>query len=331
MSELWFSMVEPKFISFFAGCGGSSLGYKMAGYKELLAIEWEDNAIETLKLNFPELKILKADINKITGEQILNEINMKKGELDLLDASPPCQGFSMAGKRKIFDGRNSLYIKTLELIEEIEPKVFVIENVKGMIMGGHKVFTKKIFDKLNTMNYNWKAKLMNSKYYNVPQSRERIIIIGVRKDLNKEPTFPKPNNKIITMREVLKDCPDYEDREMADWLKKAYPYLNGKNTAEIFKKFKGTTGGSFSTILLKMNKPSQTLTKSEISITGLLHPTKPRYLNEHELKRICSFPEDFKFTNRKKAVERLGNAVMPNFMKEIALTIKNNIFTNINQ
>src|SRR3990167_6277348 len=96
-------------ISTFAGCGGSSLGYKLAGFKELLAIDFDKNAVETFKLNFPDVPVWQEDITKVASFDMLSFTGLKKGELDVLDGSPPCQGFSMAGKRKVSDPRNKLF------------------------------------------------------------------------------------------------------------------------------------------------------------------------------------------------------------------------------
>ena len=140
-------------ISLFAGCGGSSLGYKMAGYKELLAIEWDNNAVETFKLNFSEVPIWKRDIREVKGKEILDFLNIKKGELDLLDGSPPCQGFSTAGKRIVTDDRNDLILENIRLIEELEPKVFVIENVSGMIKGKMKGLFIEYMRLMKSLNF----------------------------------------------------------------------------------------------------------------------------------------------------------------------------------
>lgn len=308
-----------KFISLFAGCGGSSLGYKMAGFDELLAIEWDNNSIETLKLNFKGLDILQADINKLSGQDILNRINMKKGELDLLDASPPCQGFSMAGKRKITDSRNDLFKKTVELINEIQPKVFVIENVKGMLIGNMKGYTKEIMRELDKSNYNYKIKLMNAKYYNVPQSRERTIFIGYRKDIGIMPTFPIPSNKLITVREALKGIINKTFLEPnAKYKNLMKKVKSGQNLSKIFKT------SYYSYVKAPKDKPCMTMTKSvcygKISI---YHYEEDRNLSIEEAKRICSFTDDFNFIgNYEEQWARMGNAVMPNMMKAIALNIK---------
>lgn len=199
-------MKQPTVISTFAGCGGSSLGYKWAGFKELLATDWEENSIQTLKVNFPDTLVIKRDIKDFTGKEIMELTGLKKGELDVLDGSPLCQGFSTAGKREVSDPRNSLFQEFCRLLIELKPKVFVMENVSGIFKGKMLGNFKIIFKELEDSGYKVKAKLMNTKYYNVPQSRQRTIFIGVRNDIGGvEPTFPIPNKKILTFYEVTKD------------------------------------------------------------------------------------------------------------------------------
>src|SRR3972149_6110372 len=203
MSFMWLQMETV--ISTFAGCGGSSLGYKWAGFKELLAIEWENNAVETSKLNFPEVPIWQRDICSVTGKEILDFCNIKSGELDVFDGSPPCQGFSTAGKRQIADKRNDLFKEYIRLVNDIQPKVFVMENVSGMMKGKMKGKFIEIITTLKSLNYQVKCKLLNSMWYDVPQSRERLIFIGVRNDLKLQPVFPKPNKSFITVEEAFKN------------------------------------------------------------------------------------------------------------------------------
>ena len=125
----------PTVISLFAGCGGSSLGYSMAGYRELLAVEWDDHAVETFKANFPDVPVYHGDIAKLSVEEALRITGLKPGELDVLDGSPPCQGFSTAGKRKMDDSRNQLFREYIRLLRGLQPKVLIMENVSGMVKG----------------------------------------------------------------------------------------------------------------------------------------------------------------------------------------------------
>jgi DNA (cytosine-5)-methyltransferase 1 len=173
----------PTVISLLAGCGGSSLGYSMAGYRELLAVEWDDHAVETFKANFPDVPVFHGDIAKLSVEEVLRITGLKPGELDVLDGSPPCQGFSTAGKRKMDDGRNQLFREYIRLLRGLQPKVLVMENVSGMVKGKMKLIFVDILKELKSSGYHVSARLMNAMYYGVPQSRQRMIFVGVRKDI----------------------------------------------------------------------------------------------------------------------------------------------------
>ena len=174
---------RPTVVSTFAGGGGSSLGYQMAGYRELLAVEWDDDAVRTLRDNFMKLQVYHGDIKELSVKECLRLIQKKPGELDVLDGSPPCQGFSTAGKRNFGDPRNSLFGEFVRLLEGLKPKVFVMENMKGMIKGPMKRIFLQIMEALRGAGYHVEAQVMNAKFYGVPQSRERVIFIGLRQDL----------------------------------------------------------------------------------------------------------------------------------------------------
>lgn len=308
-------------ISTFAGTGGSSLGYKWAGFKELLAIDFDAHAVECFRANFPEVPIWHKSVTDVTGKEIMDFCGIKWGELDILDGSPPCQGFSTAGKRKVRDPRNDLFQHYWRLVTELQPKVFVMENVSGMIKGTMKGKYLEIWNTLISGNYNVKSKLMNAMYYNVPQSRQRIIFIGVRKDLNKEPIYPLPNNKVITVKEAFKGLSDKEIIicENEYW----YKCKVGNNFSSVHPK-----GHYFSSTKLNPSRPSPTITKTTRidPSCGIWHWNVCGHISINMAKRLCSFPDDFILTG--KYIEqwaRLGNAVMPNMMKAIAETIKKEI------
>jgi len=316
---LWIP-VELTVISTFAGCGGSSLGYKWAGFKELLAIEWDSHAVECFKLNF-DCPVWERDIKEVSGKEILEFCNIEKGELDILDGSPPCQGFSIAGKRQVNDLRNDLFKEYKRLVNELQPKIFVMENVTGMAKGKMKGLFLEILKELKELNYNVKCKKMNSKYYGVPQSRERLIFIGIRKDLGIEPYFPKPINKIIIVEKLFKKLKnniiEKESKISSENINNIYDRLKPGEGCDKFNK-----ASYFNTRKIYKNKPSQTLIKTK----NLLHFNEKRYLTIKEAKAICSFPDDFKLMGSyHEQWARLGNSVMPKFMQAIATTLKKEI------
>jgi len=328
-------MVNDKliFISLFAGCGGSSLGYKWAGFKELLAIDFDRNAIETFKFNFPDIPCWQRDIREVTGKEIMNFCGIKKGELDLLDASPPCQGFSTAGKRNVNDERNDLFKEFIKLIEELNPKVFVMENVSGLIKGKMKGRFIEIMKELKSLPYQVKCKLINAKYYSVPQSRQRLIWIGVRKNLGKEVSFPTPMNKILKIKDVINDL---LEKDMNESIGHIWFDDEGKKTKSYFKALKARQGQRYAGRQRRYcwNKPVGTLQTpgGRITIPGTLrnigcHPLKTRTFSIREYARLQTFPDDFKVMNHLcYGFKQIGNSVPPKLMEAIAKNIKKQIF-----
>ena len=191
--------------STFSGCGGSCLGYRMAGYKVLWANEFVPAAQETYIANKAADCILDArDIKAVSAEDILQATGLKEGELDLLDGSPPCQAFSTAGKREKGWGKEKsykhgakqcneqLFMEYIRLLQGLQPKVFVAENVSGLLKGVAKGIFLEILKGLKDSGYQVKCKLLDAQWLSVPQTRQRAIFIGVRDDLPIEPVFPKP-------------------------------------------------------------------------------------------------------------------------------------------
>lgn len=189
----------PTVASLFAGCGGSSLGYSMAGYREVFAVEWDKKACATFRLNFPDVLLHEGDIALLTNRKIGMMTGLKPGELDVLDGSPPCQGFSTAGKRMIDDPRNQLFREYIRILRYLRPKKLVMENVTGMIKGDMLPTFHEIMRELRSCGYNVKSRVLNAMHYGVPQARQRVIFIGSRVG---EPEFPAPWSEPITVRDA---------------------------------------------------------------------------------------------------------------------------------
>jgi len=315
---------KPTVISLFAGCGGSSLGYKLAGYKELLAVEWDDNAVATFKLNFPGVPVYHGDIAKLSGSECMKLAGVQVGELDVLDASPPCQGFSTAGKRKLHDARNSLFMEFARLLQELQPKAFVMENVTGLIKGHMKQVYLQMMQALRDCGYKVKGQVLNAMYYNVPQRRERVIVVGVRNDLGVRPSHPKPQTSPIA---VKKTSADDGERFVGTMLKRWHTIPPGGNFKDLPPYLR--TSAIYSNAFRKLDgdKPAYTIPKEAGFTTGtFLHWTEPRYISQTEIQRIGSFPDTFVFTGNKDVLHgQVGNSVPPNLMKAIAEHIRDNI------
>ena len=310
----------PTVISTFAGCGGSSLGYSMAGFRELLAVEWEDNAAATFRLNFTDVPIYHGDIAKLTVEDVLARTGLQSGELDVFDGSPPCQGFSTAGKRDFGDDRNQLFKEYVRLLRGLKPKAFVMENVSGMVKGKMKLIFADILRELKASGYRVSARLMNAMYFNVPQSRQRMIFVGVREDLGIEPSHPKAQARMVLVAEAWQSLPDRGQRSQPVSTLKARRW----NETPVG----GHHHERFSLARLAWNKPAPTVQKSSSGTAGHMHPSEPRHLTDDELRRLGSFPDGFMFAGGNNDVlARIGNCVPPLFMRAIAEHIRDVILS----
>jgi len=322
-------------VSTFAGCGGSSLGYKRAGCNVSLAIDFEENAVKTYRMNFPKTTVWKRNIREVTGKEILKQIGLKAGQLDIFDGSPPCTPFSMAGKRE--DGWNKeyhhssesksqrtddLFFEYIRLIDELKPKSFIGENVRGLIQGKAKGYFNIIFRKMRDTGYVVKAFDVNAKHFDVPQSRPRVIFIGIRNDLAPK-VWPKlTTKKIISFQTAIKNLKIPEDeliksRKVMNW-PSVNKYLPRMKPGEKISKYH-PKGNQFSWVRLSMGKPSPTI---DTRCYQRFHPTENRSLTPAELKRIASFPDNFKFLSFEDAWVRIGNSVPPNLMMNMAEYLK---------
>lgn len=313
-----------KVISLFAGCGGSSLGYKLAGCRVLAAVEYDRNAAAVYRDNFPDTRLYEADIATLDPNMVLNELNLKPGELDILDGSPPCQGFSMAGKRRMDDPRNRLFEEYVRFLKAMKPKVFVMENVPGLVVGNMRAVFHEMIHALSEAGYEVRGRILNALHYGVPQSRRRVILIGFRKDLGLIPEHPAPISLPITFRKAVADLDDHEliQYPTGKALATAKAIRAGESGADLHERYRHK-GNEFSLIRLSWDAPSPTVLKTiRPGQVGLLHPEEDRFLSIGELKRVCAFPDDFVLQG--SFVEqwgRLGNAVPPLLTKAVAESV----------
>lgn len=316
-------------ISTFSGTGGSSLGYKQAGGKVLLAVEYDDHAAACYRANFPDTKLYHGDIAQLSGDEALQLSGLEVGELDILDSSPPCQGFSTAGKRVFHDTRNQLFHEFVLLLRHLQPKTFVMENVAGMVRGKMKLIFVEIMKELKASGYKVKARLLNTACFGVPQARKRLIFIGVRDDLNIEPSHPKPNGPVVSIMEAIEGADTSGTPDLAPRYADIYdqiPY--GGNAGDAW----GIKSHFSDCIRPRPNKPCCTLPKMQTGkgFATICHPLEPRALSIGEAKRIQTFPDDFillgKYTDQ---FARIGNSVPPLFMQQIAEHIKTTILNKL--
>ncbi|WP_066423449.1 DNA cytosine methyltransferase [Anabaena sp. 4-3] len=228
---------RPIGVDLFAGAGGMTLGFEQSGFDILAAVELDPIHCATHKFNFPFWTVLCKSIEKITGQEIRNNSLIGEKEIDVVFGGPPCQGFSLIGKRFFEDPRNSLVFHYIRVVLELQPKYFVFENVKGITVGKHKEFLKEIISKFEhngykvTKNY----QVLNAADFGVPQNRERLFLLGCRYNFvlpnyplaitkhGKNKKFNRKNELALcpTVWDAIQDLPEvekYEELYQQDWV-----------------------------------------------------------------------------------------------------------------
>ena len=294
-----------KVLDLFSGCGGFSLGFQQAGYEIIGFVEWWQPAITTFLKNHPHAQLIGRDIRLISDETLSSYC----GRVDIIVGGPPCQGFSLCGKRDPKDKRNSLYKEYLRAVKIISPKYIVMENVAGILNmkdGDNRFVIDNILHDLIKLGYLVSYKVLTSSDYGVPQKRQRLIIIG-----KKEEFFPLPNSKEKTVAEGIINIPDgINGHVYFDTKKETVEKIKLLQQGErLYKTY------NFSRQRLYANRPSKTITTKPLFI----HPYEDRFLTPRELARLQSFPDDFHFCGSKSdMVKQIGNAVPPLMAQAIA-------------
>ena len=333
-------------VSFFAGCGGLDLGFEQMGFRVVWANELEPHCRATYIRNHPNTEFVLEDICKINSDTIPN--------CDGFIGGPPCQSWSVGGKQKgLDDKRGKLFLKYIELISVKKPKFFVIENVKGMLDDKFKDVFNDFLNRLNDAGYNVQWKLLDAVNYRIPQNRERVFIVGFRKDLNVNFTFPNPTCiESITLENAIGDI-TVEPRLCSSAKMK---YFDGEIEKNCLYRNHDVLMSEFGPFYLKGNRrrgwrqPSFTINaKADFAP---LHPSSPkmmyygyenwgfqkdklskyRRMSVRECARIQTFPDNFifEYENVKDGYKMIGNAVPPRLGKEIAKSILN-AFNGIKQ
>jgi len=333
-----------KIVSTFSGCGGSCLGFEMAGYEVVWANEFIEEARNTYALNHPDTILNGQDIREITPAQIFNETNLD--EIDVFEGSPPCASFSMAGAREKAWGKEKKYSDSVQraddlffeysrLIKGTQPKTFVAENVTGLVRGKAIGYFKEILTELRSAGYMVAAKVLDASYLGVPQARQRLIIIGVRNDLVDKfgvvPTFPNPMTTRYTLRDVIDTNGEMITHD---------PETNHDITLDRYalgREWDKIRAGEQSTKYFQLVRPALdkpigtiTATGGSVGAAGITHPIQKRKFTLQELRLLSSFPADFELTGTfEQRWERIGRSVPPLMMKAIAESVKVNVLDKI--
>lgn len=341
----------PIAVSFFAGCGGLCYGITAAGFNIVASNELVEEYKSIYKENFPEANFLSNDIKDITDDEIDNILS-KYPEVDLMAGGPPCQGFSLAGKRDVSDQRNTLFSYYLRIANKIKPKVILMENVKlltSMKNQEGKLVKDEIIKTFTEIGYDCNFFIVNAADFGVPQNRLRVIFIGIRKDLNIKPEiaetlysdkpdlFDKPS--YFSFGDAVSDLEYLESGEQSaiDKYHKAishpehvlrwlYNVPEGKSAHDNLDPSLRPPSGYNTTYKRQIwNEPGATVQTTFGMISGCnnVHPIATRSLTTREAMRIQSFPDTFKFVGKEGDIRTtIGNAVPPLLAYHIASFIK---------
>jgi len=355
--------------STFSGCGGSSLGYRLAGFRVIYANEFVEAARQSYQANAASYTVLDGrDIREIEPADILAKAGLAVGALDLLDGSPPCSSFSTAGKRQAYWGASKVYSDTVQrsddlffefarILDGLQPRVFVAENVSGLIKGAAKGYFLDILAALKAAGpgYRVETRLLDAQWLGVPQARQRLLFVGVRNDLGLAPAFPKPLPYRYAIRDVLpglrvstakggRSSGEPAPTVMSHGRRKTQSEMTAIIEPETdISRFavgaewdKLNPGGQseryFQLVRPQADAPSPTITASggTSSLAGVTHPTERRKFSIAELKRICGFPDDFELTGTyAQQWERLGRAVPPVMMAHVAGAVRDGVLARI--
>jgi len=311
-------------IDLFCGCGGMSKGLEKAGLNIIVGIDIWDKAIDNYKKNFKH-KAICHDLTTLPPNILTEKYNINKKNIDIIVGGPPCQGFSIAGKRDNKDPRNSLFMEYVKYLDYFEPKAFIMENVMGILSMKNENKESVIDIIMNKLERNYKCIIckLYASDFEVPQNRRRVIIIGIRKDLNINPTEPSiilEKNERINVGTILEPKENIDKKQ----------FLSEKAIEGIKKKKEKSknNGNGFGAQFLDINKPSYTIParywKDGYDALVKYSDTEIRRLTILELKRIQSFEDDFVLEGSKKdKIMQIGNAVASKFAYHLGKHIIN--------
>lgn len=322
-------------IDLFCGCGGFSHGFQSAGFNIALGIDlWED-AIVTYQRNHPTAKVLNKDITTVSADDLLLEAGLNKEKVDVIIGGPPCQGFSISGKRLIDDPRNVLYKSFVEMVRDIRPSIFVMENVPGLLSMANGQIKQQILDDFGSLGYSVSTQVLTASDFGVPQARRRVFFVGINPAKVKntaEFSFPTPTHgegkkPYVTCKDALSDLDFISDeipiaekeayalpaqteyqkqmREGSDYLLNHVATIHNKKTKEIIamvpdgENYKSLPEELWSTRKVHIAWTRMSSSKPCFTIdTGHnhhFHYRANRVPTVRESARIQSFPDTFEF------------------------------------
>jgi DNA (cytosine-5)-methyltransferase 1 len=315
-------------IELFCGAGGLALGLSNAGFQTELLVDFDKTSIQTLKKNRPEWNAICESVTEL-------DLKKYKGKIDVMAGGFPCQSFSYAGDQLgLADMRGTLFYEYLRLIKQVKPKIVIGENVKGLLTHDEGRTFQAMLAELKKAGYRVGYKLLKAQFLDVPQKRERLVIFGIRKDLDSQMVFPEEKDYTINLRQALKGVPASPGMKYSvakEKIMKLIPEggywkdLPIKLQQEYMGASFATDGGKTGMARrLSWSEPSLTLTCSPAQKqTERCHPSQTRPLTVREYARIQCFPDDWQFAGSiSSQYKQIGNAVPVNLGYHIGLAVR---------
>lgn len=324
-------MINYNYVDLFAGVGGLSLGFDRAGFKNALSVEIDKTFAKNYSLNLKNHNMICKDIKSISDDEIIILTGNK--DIDVVIGGPPCQGFSIAGnigRTFLDDPRNYLFKEFVRFVNVLKPRLFLLENVAAMEKHNNGVTLNTIKNEFERIGYDIKHSVLNSKYFNVPQERRRIVIVGTSKANTF--IFPTGNENFISVEQAIKDLPPLKSGESScipnhsamnhsvQMLEKMKYVQDGGNRKDIPPELRPKSGDARKYVRYNSKKPSMCITGD---MRKVFHYNQNRALTNRELARLQTFPDSFTFIgNNGKIQQAIGNAVPPNLAYELAEKVK---------
>lgn len=326
-------MSNYNYIDLFSGAGGMSLGFENAGFKNIFSLEYDKEFAKTYQENFPDTNLIIKDIIEFENSEI--EQLTKNIVVDVIVGGPPCQGFSLAGRigrTFIEDERNRLFTEFVRVVSIVQPKFFIMENVARMASHNNGKTIEEIINEFEKIGYDVQHEVLQTADFEIPQRRQRIIIVGTKNHLFK---YPEPKGSVVTIKDAIHDLPKLKSGEKSDipnhnamnhsaqMLEKMSYIKDGGDRNDIPEELRPKSGDARKYICYNSKEPSPTVTGD---MRKIFHYEQNRALTQRELARLQTFPDDFIFVgNSMKIQQEIGNAVPPKLAYELALQVKKSL------
>ena len=294
-------------LSLFSGAGGAVEGFKQAGYSVVAAVDYNEDCVATLKENHPTTLAIREDLSETSPSEFADRYNIPAESIDVVVGGPPCQGFSLSGKRELDDDRNKCIIDFLDYVSFYNPDNVLMENVSGIMSMADGEVAEHIYENLERLGYNTVVGTHNAANYGVPQLRERVLFVGKKSDYFSIIADERRQTVKDVLEKVNKNHPNHKLPNHGEKVTNMIAETEwGEPIYDSFNK----------NVRLNPNEPSPTLLAEGWQFG---HPHEPRSLTVHERALLQSFPQDYVFKGNKAPQQhQTGNAVPPKMMKKVA-------------